>query len=209
MEIIEINESRANLQKAIADAQAEMHNPAFDKDNPYFKSKFASLAAVRNAVVPVLAKHGVSVFQDLTDAEGGVACTTILAGFGVEMRFGPFTIPAAKRDAHGYAAAGTYAKRVHLQAVLCVVGDEDDDGNEATASTMATDIKAVLAEEDITEEQREDALHEIHKRAWGNNELMLAVGEKLSAKQQRQFKEYIANWKKRSDGKMLPNGRAA
>lgn len=124
-------DGRAALQKAIAEAQAEMHNPVFDSENPYFKSKFASLAAVRNAVVPQLAKRGVAVFQDLTAVEGGVACTTILAGFGSEIRFGPLVIPAAKKDAHGYAAAGSYAKRIHLQAVACVVGDDDDDGNTA------------------------------------------------------------------------------
>ena len=45
------------IAKALAAAQAEMSNPSFDSQNPHFKSRFASLASVRNAVVPVLAVY--------------------------------------------------------------------------------------------------------------------------------------------------------
>src|SRR6185503_5817578 len=54
------------IAAALAAAQAEMQNPGFDSTNPHFKSKFASLAAVRKSVVPVFAKHGISVTQALT-----------------------------------------------------------------------------------------------------------------------------------------------
>lgn len=123
------------IAKALAAAQAEMVNPGFDSQNPHFKSQFASLAAVRNAVVPVLAKHGISTSQDLRTVEGGVACTTILThASGQQMRFGPLEMPASKQDAQGFGSAATYARRYSLMAVCGVVGDVDDDGNQAAAS---------------------------------------------------------------------------
>lgn len=134
---------KPNLAAALAKANAEIHNPKFDKENPHFKSKFASLAAVRDAIVPHYAKHGLSVLQDLQNVPDGVACfTTILHESGEERTFGPLVIASTKRDGQGTAAAGTYAKRIHLQAIACVVGDDDDDGEAAAGrETGSKDLK--------------------------------------------------------------------
>lgn len=135
--------AKAALAKALASANVEIQNPSFDKVNPHFKSKFASLAAVRNAVVPIYAKHGLSIIQDLQNVDGGVACyTTILHESGEERTFGPLVIATQRQDGQAIAAAGTYAKRVQMQAIACVVGDEDDDG-ESTAgrTTGSEDLK--------------------------------------------------------------------
>jgi hypothetical protein len=121
------------LNAALAKAQAEMSNPKFDKANPHFRNKFASLAAVRDAVIPVLSKHGIACVQDLQSVEGAVSCTTILMhSSGQRMALGPLTMPVSKADAQGFGSAATYARRYHLMAVANVVGDEDDDANEAT-----------------------------------------------------------------------------
>lgn len=134
---------KAALAAALAKANAEIQNPKFDKENPHFKSKFASLAAVRDAIVPHYAKHGLSVLQDLQNVADGVACfTTILHESGEERTFGPLVIASTKRDGQGTAAAGTYAKRIHLQAIACVVGDDDDDGEAAAGrDTGSKDLK--------------------------------------------------------------------
>ena len=39
------------LAAALAKAQAELRNPVFDSQNPHFKSKFASLAQVRETLL--------------------------------------------------------------------------------------------------------------------------------------------------------------
>ena len=127
---------RGEIAAAFAKAQLEMHNPKFDSANPFFKSKFASLAAVRNAVIPLFAKYQIATAQDLITADGSISCFTILThASGQEMRFGPLTLPVSKDDAQGYAASGTYAKRIQLQAVAGVVGDEDNDGNDVGKPT--------------------------------------------------------------------------
>ena len=130
---MELIQERGAIAKALAAAQAEMRNPAFDSSNPHYRSNFASLASVRNAVVPILAKNGISVLQDLQTVEKGVACYThLIHESGQSIVLGPLVIPASKLDAQGFAAAGTYAKRLSLQAAVCVVGDDDDDGNAAS-----------------------------------------------------------------------------
>jgi hypothetical protein len=130
---LELNPT-GNLAESLAKAQAEMSNPKFDKTNPHFKNKFASLAAVRDAVIPALAKHGIACVQDVyTDETGKVACKThLLHSSGERAIYGPLTMPVSKADAQGFGSAATYARRYHLMAVANVVGDEDDDANAAT-----------------------------------------------------------------------------
>lgn len=120
------------IASALAKAQLDMTNPRFDTQNPFFKNRYASLAAVRDAVVPALAKHGLCLTQDLRTSEGTVSCTTILThASGQQMSFGPYTLPVSKQDAQGYGSASTYARRYHLMAVCGVVGDADDDAEAA------------------------------------------------------------------------------
>jgi len=137
MESIDIGTGK--IAAALAKAQAEMANPKFDSQNPHFRNKFASLASVRNAVVPVLAKHGIAMTQDLgtTDDGKGILClTTLHHESGELLRFGPLVMPASKPDAQGFGSAATYARRYSLMAVCGVVGDEDDDANAASGRAL-------------------------------------------------------------------------
>jgi hypothetical protein len=156
-----------DLAAALAKAQAEIQNPKFDSVNPHFKSKFASLAAVRNAIVPVFAKHGLSVLQNLTMApDKSIACETIiLHSSGQQMRLGPLVMPASKNDAQGLGSAATYARRYSLLGMAGVAGEEDDDGNAASAKPngngateyitekQAADLKALIDEVGETEDR--------------------------------------------------------
>jgi hypothetical protein len=111
-----------DLAAALAKAQAEMSNPKFDSQNPHFRNKFASLAAVRNAVVPAFSKHGLSVLQNLVTSAEGVACETIiLHSSGQSLKLGPLLMPAMKHDAQGLGSAATYARRYSLLAAAGVV----------------------------------------------------------------------------------------
>lgn len=135
-EMTAINE----ISAALAKAQAEMTNPAFDAQNPHFRNRYASLAAVRNAVVPVLAKHGIACLQDIKSVDAGVACETLLThSSGQQMRFGPLVLPVAKQDAQGFGSAATYARRYQLMAVAGVVGDADDDAEAAVGRAASTE----------------------------------------------------------------------
>lgn len=162
----EPTERTGALAAAFARAQLEMQNPAFDAANPHFKSRFASLAAVRNAVIPCFAKHGIALTQDITSVDAGVSCVTILMhASGQERRFGPLILPVAKNDAQGFGSASTYARRYTMQSVAGVVGDDDDDGNAASKQKTAVkpvseDVWTVLKD---AAQQGEKALREAWK----------------------------------------------
>jgi len=128
------SENICDLAFALAKAQSEMQNPQFDSKNPHFKSSYASLASVRNAVVPVLARNGLSLLQDVTTTESGVTCSNLLmheSGQWIETQ--GITVFVDKQNAHGIGSATTYARRFSLMALVTVVGDDDDDGNAAAA----------------------------------------------------------------------------
>ena len=46
------------LASALAAAQGEMSNASKNAKNPHFKSTYADLASMRDAVIPVLSAHG-------------------------------------------------------------------------------------------------------------------------------------------------------
>lgn len=119
----EINE----LAKALSAFQGEMKSVAFDKENPYFKSKYATLSAIVSQASPVLAKHGLSVTQ-LLDEE--TVITVLLHSSGQKL-ISKICIKPTKNDAQGIGSAITYARRYSYSAILGIVSDEDDDGNSA------------------------------------------------------------------------------
>lgn len=215
------SENCADLSAALAKAQLEMSNPSFDSSNPHFRSKFASLAAVRNAVIPVMAKHGISVTQELTTTERGVACLTVLHhASGQFMEFGPLEMPASKMDAQGFGSASTYAKRYSLQAVGGVVGDEDDDGNAASGkgkdesgkpdtAPVANDprILAYAArfrdamDADEEESVKARMVYEVHEelnklKDPNKAELYVAAANELPANYRNAIKTYVAQHKR-------------
>lgn len=122
-------EAGETLYSRLAAAQAEMENPAMDRENPRFRNRFASLAAIRNAVVPCLARHGLACVQVV---EGGRVVTRVYGpeGDSIDLAGVPVSL-AGNPQANG--SEMTYAKRYSMSAAFCVVGDEDDDGEAATA----------------------------------------------------------------------------
>lgn len=209
------------ISAAMAKAQAEMQNPGFDSTNPHFKNKFASLAAVRNAVVPVFAKYGISVSQDISSVDGGIACVTILShGSGQQMRFGPLILPVSKNDAQGFGSAATYCRRYALMAVACVVGDDDDD---AQAAVKATPVKPVVDQQlvaDAAQQMRNILLHDVaedvmalqvadyHDALNKDQDLYQAAAGELPANLRSAWKRLLSDARKRANAEPKPNGRA-
>lgn len=129
------SESITNLVTALAKAQAEMKNPSYDSSNPHFKAKYASLAAVRDAVTPPLAANGLSLTQPITVDGDTVVCETTLWHATGEFLTNVLRFPLAQQNVQGLGAVTTYLRRYSLMALLNVAGDEDDDGNSASERT--------------------------------------------------------------------------
>ncbi len=118
----------SDLVSSIVKAQSEMKNANLNKVNPHFKSKYADLAAIRDAVVPAMSKHGVQVSQ-FTDIIGDreVVRTELRKGEAVQQSITPILYD--RKNAQQYGSALTYARRQGLAAIACISAEEDDDGN--------------------------------------------------------------------------------
>lgn len=128
------SESVKNIAAALCKAQAELKNPSLDSVNPHFKSKFASLANIRNTITAVFTKHGLSMLQNVTSSDKAVGCSTMLLHESGEwMESDTIWVPVEKVNAQGFGSATTYARRYSESAFSNTVGDDDDDGNAASA----------------------------------------------------------------------------
>jgi len=68
------------LAAALAAAQGECKPVAFDRDNPFFHSRYATLAALWAEIRPVFARHGLSIIQG-ADERGAIETTTAAPPF--------------------------------------------------------------------------------------------------------------------------------
>jgi hypothetical protein len=115
-------------------AFAEIEAATKSAVNPHFKSKYADLGSIIEAIKPPLIKHRLFFTQRCQPSEGGVCVETVLHhANGQEMSLGSLFVPANRNDAQGFGSALTYARRYALQTAFGVP-TEDDDGNAATRS---------------------------------------------------------------------------
>ena len=133
-------QTHESLASALAAAQGEMSNASKNAKNPHFRSTYADLASLRDAVLPVLAAHGIALIQ-LCDGDGQSVSVTTRLLFGAEsMDCGRLTLPIAGARSNPAQAAGaaiTYARRYQLGAVAGVAATEDDDGNSLDGTRAA------------------------------------------------------------------------
>lgn len=140
------------LALALHKAQTKIKAALKDSTNPHFRSKYADLSSVVEAVKAPLNAEGIVFLQGVSGVENGVAVETMLLHVSGEWMSSTLEIPASKHDAQGYGSAITYGRRYGLQA-MCGVPAEDDDGNAATASapsriTPVSGSLAALSKED-------------------------------------------------------------
>jgi hypothetical protein len=135
---VKSSEKIDKLCEAMVKAQAEAKAPPLDAVNPHFKNRYASLGAVRDAIVPVFNRHGLYLMQSPGTSERGPALTTLIFhSSGQWLELEPLSLPVQRQDAQGYGSALTYARRYALLAVAGVVADEDDDANDASRPAKA------------------------------------------------------------------------
>lgn len=145
------SDSIANLAKSLAIAQGQMGGAVKGKANPFFKSVYADLSSVVDAIRDPLSANGLSFVQVTHPSERNeVIIETVLMHESGEWLSGTLAMPVSKADAQGYGSAITYAKRYGLQGLLGVPS-EDDDGNAAAkakpkAENKATPIAAATAD---------------------------------------------------------------
>jgi hypothetical protein len=129
---METSTSIKEISKALLEAQKNMTLASKDSDNPYFKSKYADLNAIREACLPALNKAGVTALQPTVNRDNKNYVQTILLHESGEFISSLTEIIYSKQnDAQSQGSGITYARRYGLQSLMNV-GAEDDDGNKAS-----------------------------------------------------------------------------
>lgn len=121
------------LATALAKAQAEIQPAPKDATNPFFKSKYASLPAIREAIREVFGKHGLAVVQKPSVVDGKLVLSTLLLhSSGQHLECGELAAEVDLGNPQQLGSAITYFRRYSLAALSQTVADEDDDGEAAT-----------------------------------------------------------------------------
>ncbi len=145
------SESIKELATALAKFQGEIKNPNNTATNPFFKSKYAPLSDVLNAVRPILSKNGLSVLQSPSgDGEHIIVTTTLIHSSGEWIESPELVLKADKATAQGAGSAITYARRYAISAILGISSEDDDDGNEAEKQAPTKkEVKSEISENQI------------------------------------------------------------
>ena len=133
-EVIEetMSDTIGKLAGALAKAQSAMNMVEGKSTNPFFNSKYASLAAVLEVAMPALNANEIALVQGnrWDDHNNGFYITSMLMHSSGEWIKSEIRMPIAKKDAHGIGAATTYGRRYLLSAMVGIA-QADDDGNGA------------------------------------------------------------------------------
>ncbi len=128
---MEMSPSISAIAEALAKAQAVMRHATKDSTNPHFKSKYADLASVLEAIKEPFQANGLSLSQHPGGDGDRITVTTILMHKSGEHLKSTLTLIPTKKDPQGAGSAITYARRYAAMAVAGLAAD-DDDGNAAS-----------------------------------------------------------------------------
>lgn len=129
---MEKSQTITEIAKALITFQLKVDKISKNAKNPFFKSKYASLSNIQDAITMPLAECGLT-YSQMPDGENGLTTILIHAESGEYLQSTYDMLPA-KNDPQGRGSAITYQKRYALSAILGlnIDDDSDDDGNLAS-----------------------------------------------------------------------------
>jgi hypothetical protein len=116
------------LFSALSKAQSQIKGALKDSTNPHFKSRYADLESVIEAMRAPFAANGLAFIQSATP--DGQHMQTILVHSSGESFTTQVPLIITKNDMQGVGSAITYARRYGL-AAACGLSQTDDDGEAA------------------------------------------------------------------------------
>jgi len=171
------------ISAALAKAQNKIEGAAKSANNPFFKSKYADLTEVWNAIREELTANGIAVVQSpstkFENSDVIVTVTTRLVHSSGQWIEGEMSGRPTKGDIQGIGAVTSYLRRYSLSA-FCSVTPIEDDGNEASGNKEEKNKWSVAAVEKII---TKDTLTAIKTMALGQK-AVVALFEKHNGDQQ-------------------------
>ena len=136
---MEKSSSIKELASALCAFQGEVETIKKGETNPFFKSKYASLADILNVIRQPLADNGLSFVQF---PSGRYGLDTMLLHSSGEWISESYEMEPTKHDPQGAGSVITYQRRYALGAILGLNIDEDDDANKASVTPTPEEIAA-------------------------------------------------------------------
>lgn len=159
------------LATALAKAQGEITHAKKDAENPFFKSKYADLAAVLDVSRVPLSKNGLAVLQILKTENESVKLLTILTHSSGQWIESEAPVKPVKPDPQSLGSAITYMRRYMFMAMVGIA-TEDDDGNEGSSGNPKEPsvdrvklVDLILKEGERVGISGKDILKHIHPKA--------------------------------------------
>jgi len=125
------SESIKQIAEALVSAQKEIRFATKDSTNPHFKSKYANINSVIEAVKKPLNDNGIAILQSLSPSDDNkLHLTTRLLHSSGEWIEDIAVCPIQKQDPQGLGSAISYIRRYSISS-LCALYADDDDGQSA------------------------------------------------------------------------------
>lgn len=128
------------LAAALAKAQGQMEAAKKDRENPHFKSTYATLHSIREAGRKALSDCGIAVVQITSIENGSIILKTTLLHTSGESVTGDYPVCSVNTPPQSIGSAMTYARKNSLAGmtgIAPVEDPDDDDGNKAQAAAKA------------------------------------------------------------------------
>ena len=135
---MEKSQTIIEIAKALVNFQSKVSSIKKDGQNPFFKSKYATLENVIETIRKPLEETGLAFSQFPT---GENELTTILLHNSGEYLQSTVKMTPKENTPQGQGSAITYMRRYALSAVLGLATEEDDDGNAASNPITAKKFK--------------------------------------------------------------------
>jgi hypothetical protein len=139
------SESIIKISAALLKAQKSMGDAVKGAANPFFRSSYADLNSIREAVTPALNANGITVLQPTTYLDGKAFVETTLLHESGEFLSSLTEIVVSKaNDPQAAGSAISYGRRYGLQSFLSV-GAVDDDAEAAMGRKTSSPAPAPVA----------------------------------------------------------------
>lgn len=126
-----------SIAAALVKFQSQLKPVEKGSENPFFKSTYANLSDILQAVMPLLSSCGLSITQPMRVTDNGTILITRLLHESGEIIDSEMFLPH-NPDPQRYGSLISYYKRYQLTALLGIATiDEDDDGNRASGKDVS------------------------------------------------------------------------
>ena len=136
---MKMSEEISQIALALSKAQGQIDAASKSSTNPHFKSKYADLNSLREAIREPLGVNDLAILQFPRSHTGHVEVETMLVHKSGEFFSETLSMPVGQTTAQAFGSALTYCRRYALASILNLAA-EDDDGNAATMQPPASQI---------------------------------------------------------------------